>query len=779
MLPAAAPVCGSALALALAPAPRRPRGPSTPGRCRRPVADSVVADARERARARPAVAGEPADRRRCSRDSTRRTPDRGHPRRHRREPVGRLARGDPAARRAALGRHRSTTAAARLLLARAALEQRRRFGRPAPRPGRSARRDRRRSDGERLVLLATALDRLDARDSAAATYARAAERLPSIADWLRIRAAAVTDDSAARARLYARIDDPLARERIALERGRRPRAHRRPRRRGARATPRLGARATALRLRLALEPRQRAARGGPARSLAALVAARRQPGEVRDAIAPARQRLRAAHAGRGAEVGSRGRGSRTGAAARPTAFAAAFAAASVSRGSVRLRHRADPARPARATPRPSSRWCSRRATLAARAAYQRARALVRDGQRAQGRTALARDAPDVSRATPPPPRPRSSSWAIWPRTTGPTRQARRLLPAVVARGIPPAASRRRPRFRAAMIALLAGDAGSAGRRVRRAGAALPAERRGRAAVYWAGRAWAAAGDTAAARARWERLADGDPVSYYTGLAVAPARPLGLGAGSRRPDSFVADSRRRQRHGPRRAARAPGPRRRVALGVRPAGARQSDTSPERLLALANAFRAGRPRRRRPSSSPAAPWPAARRPTPAPIGCSIRSCSRTRCWPRRAEHGLDAELRGRADPAGVDVQSRRHLAGRRPRPDAGHARPRRPAGAVAGVSGLGSGAALPAGREPAARRLSPAGAGRPLRPARSTCWPRTTPAPAGSSAGRRRIGVDDPEVFTERIPFVETRGYVRAIQRNQEIYRALYHWPDGRT
>ena len=45
--------------------------------------------------------------------------------------------------------------------------------------------------------------------------------------------------------------------------------------------------------------------------------------------------------------------------------------------------------------------------------------------------------------------------------------------------------------------------------------------------------------------------------------------------------------------------------------------------------------------------------------------------------------------------------------------------------------------------------------------------------------RRGGVADPEVFAERIPFVETRGYVRVIQRNQELYRALYHWPDGRT
>ncbi|MBA3498441.1 MAG: hypothetical protein H0T86_15175, partial [Gemmatimonadales bacterium] len=69
-------------------------------------------------------------------------------------------------------------------------------------------------EGERLVLLATALERLRARDSAATAYARAAERLPAIAGWLFVRAAAVSDDSLRRAAFYARVDDPLARQRI-------------------------------------------------------------------------------------------------------------------------------------------------------------------------------------------------------------------------------------------------------------------------------------------------------------------------------------------------------------------------------------------------------------------------------------------------------------------------------------------------------------------------------------------------------------------------------------
>jgi len=39
---------------------------------------------------------------------------------------------------------------------------------------------------------------------------------------------------------------------------------------------------------------------------------------------------------------------------------------------------------------------------------------------------------------------------------------------------------------------------------------------------------------------------------------------------------------------------------------------------------------------------------------------------------------------------------------------------------------------------------------------------------------KAGAADPEVFTERIPFVETRDYVRTILRNRAYYQALYPW-----
>ena len=54
-------------------------------------------------------------------------------------------------------------------------------------------------------------------------------------------------------------------------------------------------------------------------------------------------------------------------------------------------------------------------------------------------------------------------------------------------------------------------------------------------------------------------------------------------------------------------------------------------------------------------------------------------------------------------------------------------------------------------------------------------------AAYNAGESRVerwktkkGAADMEIFTERIPFMETRDYVRIILRNQAFYEALYPW-----
>src|SRR5258708_14654488 len=38
--------------------------------------------------------------------------------------------------------------------------------------------------------------------------------------------------------------------------------------------------------------------------------------------------------------------------------------------------------------------------------------------------------------------------------------------------------------------------------------------------------------------------------------------------------------------------------------------------------------------------------------------------------------------------------------------------------------------------------------------------------------KKTGTDDAELFAERIPFVDTRDYVRTVQRNREMYQVLY-------
>ena len=41
--------------------------------------------------------------------------------------------------------------------------------------------------------------------------------------------------------------------------------------------------------------------------------------------------------------------------------------------------------------------------------------------------------------------------------------------------------------------------------------------------------------------------------------------------------------------------------------------------------------------------------------------------------------------------------------------------------------------------------------------------------------REIITDDIEEFVERIPYLETRGYVKLVMRNHRIYKKLYETP----
>jgi len=70
------------------------------------------------------------------------------------------------------------------------------------------------ADARALVLRARELDRADSLDAARAAYEDAAKKLPQLADWLYLRAAGVTADSAARAAYFARLRTDVAKDRV-------------------------------------------------------------------------------------------------------------------------------------------------------------------------------------------------------------------------------------------------------------------------------------------------------------------------------------------------------------------------------------------------------------------------------------------------------------------------------------------------------------------------------------------------------------------------------------
>ena len=325
-------------------------------------------------------------------------------------------------------------------------------------------------------------------------------------------------------------------------------------------------------------------------------------------------------------------------------------------------------------------------------------------------------------------------------------------------------------FRAAMIALLAGDASGAAGEFDTLARRFPRSDEVGAATYWAGRAWDVAGDSAAASERWERLAAGDPGSYYTGLALRRLdRPEWVPLAA--ADSFAAipaaDSA---------MARA-GLLARLGLAAESRWeydrlVRGSDSSPEHLLALANAFQ------RDGLASQAIQL--ARR--ALALGAAADARTYRLLYPVMLEDALLAE----AEAHGLD------------------------AGLVAALIRQESMFNPVATSSVGARGLMQVMPDLGSRLAQSLAYPVWDPVllyqpdvslqlgafhlqeltgrydqpvhvlaayNAGASRVERwsqRIGVEDPEVFTDRIPFAETRGYVRAIQRNQDIYRSLYAW-----
>ncbi|HUR28014.1 MAG TPA: lytic transglycosylase domain-containing protein, partial [Planctomycetota bacterium] len=288
------------------------------------------------------------------------------------------------------------------------------------------------------------------------------------------------------------------------------------------------------------------------------------------------------------------------------------------------------------------------------------------------------------------------------------------------------------------------------------------------AVYWAGRAWSSLGDTAAARARWRTVLAPRPVSWY-GLLAARRLSVDAPIPAVAPDSFVE-------YPVLNAALA-----RAALldtlGFAPEAkleydqmASDADESVERLLATAAAFR----ERRMASRS---------------INLARRALARGApddqrvnrlLYPITQREALRAESKANGlDPVLVAALIRQESSFE-------------PA-AVSPAGALGLMQVMPN-----VGRLLAKGAGFPVWDVNLLEQPDVNiqlgtrhlaelmrgysevgHALAAYNAGQSRVtrwrakgGADDIEVFVERIPYVETRDYVRIIERNQAMYRALY-------
>jgi soluble lytic murein transglycosylase len=649
---------------------------------------------------------------------------------------------------------------ARMLLARAALQQRA-DSEALVHAVEAQRRDP--SSGERLLLLGMALERAGARDSAAVVLLRAVQRLPQITDWLKLRAATVTADSGARAWIYAGIRDSLAKGRIpwaeamAYERiGDKVEA--------ARRYAALGENLTSLRLRLAAS-----SDSGPRAAIRAelftLLRGRLTAGAARQALALAdsafapltpAEELLAARAAADAGLASR-------------------AAAGFGRvGSRALGHREDRFDYASALTRlkrnaeAAVQFKQVRAprSLAALAAYQGARSLVRDGQLQKGRAALVRVTKKHSQDT----AAAASAYFLLGDLASDDRadnEARRLY-RVVAGRYPTSRFAPTARFRAAMASFVSGRFKQAAQEFDQLAARYPTSDEALGATYWAGRSWAGGGDSAAARTRWQAVISREPLSYYATLS---ANRLGNGSWvpQAAPDSFTIDPEM-DRAVSRAALLA-------RLGLTQESrwelerlARSADTSSERLLALANAFR------RQGLASQAIKL--ARRALAQGAPADARTLRLI--YPVAHADALLAEAAEQnLDPSFVAALIRQES----------NFNPS--ATSPAGARGLAQ--VMPELGERLAKELNyplwdPVLLYQPdvsiqlgafhLRELLSR-YDQPAHILAAYNAGSPRVerwfkrnGVTDPEVFAEQISFVETRDYVRIIQRNEEIYRALY-------
>ncbi len=639
----------------------------------------------------------------------------------------------------------------------------------------AVRRDRPRDaadQGMRLILLARAYDRLNQLDSAAAVYLRAGEQLPGIADWLTLRAAGVTRDSVRRALLLGTVTLPAATPRVgwtdALARDRSGDLA------GAAALyQRLGARV------LSLDVRWRAADGDSDRravasDLAALLRAPATLAEARDAIDLATRVIPPFT--RTEQLDLARRASAVGRAQQAvSAFAAAAKIAvltpkdrfSYATALGDLKRWGDAAAQFRMIKDPE---------YAGHAAYFAARAQLRGGSNGPAVAALA----NVIRRFPKDTVAAGTALYLLGDLAidvGQLDSARARFRRLVVH-YPSSSSRPHAELLAALIAFGAGNATTSARELK---AALAAKLGSEvdASRYWLARSYLAMGDSASARPLLRELINRGPESYYAVKAAArldtlpwqdssamqSLSPASLPTAFNRSsalDSLGLDVEARFERD-KLVADAKG-----AIGLREAALQFAAAgSPSVAAQLASrALAAG-------ATRDGTLW---RLIYPLPYEAALRAAAKTeRVDPLlvasviRQESGFDPHATSRTDARGLlQVMPGTGSDGARSLgfPDFD------PALLWIGDVNLAIGMrhfAVALARYPEAERaLAAYNAG-------------TTPVDRWSSSllvrsqkccDALKTPLADPELFVERIPYTETRGYVRAIERNLAVYRMLY-------
>ena len=651
----------------------------------------------------------------------------------------------------------------RELLARSALER----GQPAQDDARAALTAARTATERavRRVLLARALDRADLRDSATKLYAAAAAQLPAAADWLRLRAAGVSADSGERAKYFAKVATAPARARIpwtdaqARERARDFAG-------AARAYRSVKAEPAALRAE-GLAAGDDAARAAVAARVASFLARTPSPADARVALdvleslhvtLPRDQELVVARAATEAGVAPRAIAgfTRAQAAAPLTArdqftFASALARGGRSADAIRL----------------YAAVAAADAALAPTAEYQRARVLLQSGDGAAARAAL-RGVADRYAANRAASAPALLLLADLQVDDGDLAGAAQSL-ALIAQRYSDAEQAPLARFRAGLLAWNV-DAMRAAAQWDSLAARYPDDVEAPAARYWAARAWARAGHRAEADSQFRSLAAAMPLTYY---GVMSARRLGTY--DWKPPAG-ADSAARIAQVDEAVARV---RALQLLGMDVEAKFEMDA----LAALGE---------QDPATAPAVAQAL------SAVGDPARAL---RIALRAIEHGGDAPrvlyryaypvlhedaLQEYARAASLDPAL---VAGVIRQESTWNPQALSPAGARGLMQLLPSvGAAIAKGRgyplwnpallfEPDVSlqlgtlhlASSMRGAENPVR------------ALAAYNAGASRVarwsnrpGVGDPELFTEWIPFTETRDYVRVVMRNAAVYARMYGW-----